>query len=386
MAAFAVLPVGSQAVERISVLAKLAIPAAAVALALGGAASESAAASRVPAERAAATSYAVPGQLSAVIALSPANAWAAGNTASGYPLLIHWNGRTWSKWPLPTKAQGALTALAGTSASDIWAVGSKSTGPHGSHTAPLVLHFNGKAWSQQTSGIPTTGGLYDVSAAGNTAWAVGATNDGDTSQAIFLHLVKGRWQVVPVALGVGSDTVNVLATGPSTALALADDWYDRLVLRWTGRGWARVTTPLGKLGRNAGIETIGAGHAGTVWAVGINNGVPVSMLWNGKAWKLEPVDPAVGDGGLFYFLSMVRPIPGGTEWAVGTLTLSDTNVTLIEYWTGKSWVRVPSPNGKKSSSGSSLSGVAAVAKNNAWAVGSGANDTLILHWNGKTWS
>lgn len=72
--------------------------------------------------------------------------------------------------------------------------------------------------------------------------------------------------------------------------------------------------------------------------------------------------------------------------------------SLILRWDGKSWSHVPSPN--PGSANNLLHGVAAISRDDAWAVGSyidagtgagnapgdaGTERTLILHWDGKTW-
>jgi len=91
-------------------------------------------------------------------------------------------------------------------------------------------------------------------------------------------------------------------------------------------------------------------------------------------------------------LSDVSAAGQGDAWAVGTGGLFP-DTTLIEHWNGTSWKRIPSPSPpRKGTSGDFLSGVAALAPNNAWAVGglgavSGITlDTLIEHWNGSSWA
>jgi hypothetical protein len=49
---------------------------------------------------------------------------------------------------------------------------------------------------------------------------------------------------------------------------------------------------------------------------------------------------------------------------------------FIEHWDGTNWSAVPNP------ATTGLYGVAALASNNAWAVGG----SEIVHWNGTTWS
>ena len=60
----------------------------------------------------------------------------------------------------------------------------------------------------------------------------------------------------------------------------------------------------------------------------------------------------------------------------------DYGGALTIHWDGSSWTIVPS------ASSGTLNGVAAVASNDVWAVGSivvGSDQTLIEHWNGSQW-
>jgi len=73
-------------------------------------------------------------------------------------------------------------------------------------------------------------------------------------------------------------------------------------------------------------------------------------------------------------------------WAVGrTRQGYSTSHTLTMHWNGQTWSVVPSPNGPVGSS--NLYGVAQLAANDVWAVGSaGSSATLAIHWDGVAWS
>jgi hypothetical protein len=84
-------------------------------------------------------------------------------------------------------------------------------------------------------------------------------------------------------------------------------------------------------------------------------------------------------------------------WAVGDYEGASTGLlTLILRWSGKAkaWVQVPSPNpaGSGGAAVSSLRGVAALSRADAWAVGvansgpSGQRNTVIEHWDGTAWT
>jgi hypothetical protein len=68
----------------------------------------------------------------------------------------------------PTVSGASLNAVSAVSPTDIWAVGSQSSGP-------LIENFNGTSWSVVASPTVTGGSLDGVSAASsNAVWAVGS--------------------------------------------------------------------------------------------------------------------------------------------------------------------------------------------------------------------
>jgi hypothetical protein len=95
--------------------------------------------------------------LSAVTALSPADAWAVGDycirSACGArnTLILHWNGTAWTRVPSPSPSPrgtgNALSGVGAVSANDAWAVGTYVDTTTG-HNDTLMLHWNGTAWSR----------------------------------------------------------------------------------------------------------------------------------------------------------------------------------------------------------------------------------------------
>src|SRR6266700_2423815 len=59
-----------------------------------------------------AASFSTSGELSGVAATSATNAWAIGATGTGQTLIVHWNGKTWTRVPSPG---GAFHGVAATS-------------------------------------------------------------------------------------------------------------------------------------------------------------------------------------------------------------------------------------------------------------------------------
>lgn len=118
--------------------------------------------------------------LFAVTVDGPDDAWAVGSYeshAGGYggggehALVLHWNGRRWSRVALPPTRQRNL--LRGVAAGDAgpWAVGDRGLPPHHHHA--LVERWTGTRW--RIAPAPSGFGLAGISApARGTSWAVGS--------------------------------------------------------------------------------------------------------------------------------------------------------------------------------------------------------------------
>jgi len=89
-------------------------------------------------------------------------------------------------------------------------------------------------------------------------------------------------------------------------------------------------------------------------------------------------------------LSGVAAVADNDVWAVGWAWNNRLSAyrTVIEHWNGATWSLVRSPNATNGYN--LLNGVAVVAANDVWTVGQAANGntykTLVEHWNGATWS
>lgn len=192
-----------------------------------------------------------------------------------------------------------------------------------------------------------------------------------------------------IAVGVLVALLVVGWQSASVALAASGQQSQQLVLHKRACGpWSVVASP------NVGTSTnflsgVAAITAKNVWAVGSegngHGGLTLVEHWNGSKWKVV-ASPNV-KGSLSDSLSGVAAIAANNVWAVGNyFDASNNQHPLIEHWNGTSWSIVSSP------SGGQLNGVAAFASNNIWAVGSSTGSsvngyvTLIEHYNGTSWS
>ena len=116
--------------------------------------------------------------------------------------------------PNPRDANGDifLNGVAGTSASNVWAVGGYTNGHRGNS---LIEHWNGRSWKIVASGSPGTSDLLNsvTASSARNAWAVGDYTHGKQT-TLILHWNGRAWtRVASPAPGAVSDLGSVAATG-----------------------------------------------------------------------------------------------------------------------------------------------------------------------------
>lgn len=359
--------------------------------------------------------------ISGVRDFSPTDAWAVGYACvSGcasiggigeidHMVILHWNGAAWSSVTAPRQSAAAsyrLSAIAGDSATDVWAAGTKlaSSGK----ASPLIVRWNGHAWSNASPARPATAELSGVSAAtASDAWAVGQGTGGRT---LTLRWNGRAWSQVPSPdPGRSFDALTAVAAD-TTKNAWATGFYDKtaaspsqaLALHWNGTAWSAAALP-GLGNGNTALNAVTVLTARNAWAAGSScpragcapgTKAPALILgWNGTIWsKASTPDLPAGSE-----LTGTAAISASDAWAVGAGPSPGRTgtVTLIVRWNGRSWSTVTSPRAGLSSG---FAAVSAASATDAWAAGTacltqcnvvGAAKTetpLLAHWNGQTWS
>ena len=183
------------------------------------------------------------------------------------------------------------------------------------------------------------------------------------------------------------------AAGAASSSAVAPDLAP-LVTYWDGSSWTQQAAP--NPDGWGSLAAVTALSATDVWAVGSygiegQDGKALAEHWDGASWQQVTMPtPTKAVEVRFYAMAAVSATD---VWAVGAWAGASTRHafwTLIEHWDGNSWTIVPSPSPGNSAE---ITGVAALSKTNAWAVGTyerlvrsiGQSRTLVLHWNGKSW-
>ena len=152
-------------------------------------------------------------ELHGVSSPSATSAWAVGDylaaANSRRTVALHWNGTKWSKasTPSPSSAFNVLQGVAARTGSDAWAVGVYCVSACGQQTevqAPLIIHWNGSSWSQKAAHVSGAGyaALNGVSAHSSTdAWAVGVScssgcgTASEVDNPLIEHWNGSNWQV-----------------------------------------------------------------------------------------------------------------------------------------------------------------------------------------------
>jgi hypothetical protein len=145
--------------------------------------------------------------LTGVSAASPTDAWAVGGYyVSNNPNVLvnmaeHWNGSTWSEYPLPNVGsnQNTLQGVSELPSGSTWAAGYYTDANWVDQT--LIQHWNGCQWSVVPSPNVGTGDniLFGIAALSDSdIWAVGVTLDAnDVSHPLTEHYNGSSWSVVP---------------------------------------------------------------------------------------------------------------------------------------------------------------------------------------------
>jgi hypothetical protein len=280
-----------------------------------------------------------------------------------------------------------LVGAAAISASDIWAVGSQSTG--GTSQTPLAEHFDGTSWSVVSTPSPTSDSVFEsvAAAASNDVWAVGF---GGTNNATLIEHWNGtNWtEVSSPTMPTGSMLQGVTAPASNNVWAVGNNSgsANALVEHWDGTSWSVVSSPAFAGASFPALKGgfISADSTTDVWALArASTGSAAVLHWDGQTWSI-----GLTAGGADLAVTALSPT---NVWAAGFTSVRfphrNVDIAFVEHWDGTSWSIVPSPNPnvKNPILGSKLQGIAAISANDIWAVGKNEGSTLTEHWDGMNW-
>lgn len=256
--------------------------------------------------------------LNAAAVPAPGDVWVAGyhwedvgGATEFRTLAEHFNGKRFVIVPTPDResapAVDFLEALSGSSASDLWAVGSSS--PPGTPDQTLAEHWDGTAWSIVASPDPgNAGDILDGVAAisPDDAWAVGASQDTVTfyQQPMALHWDGAAWTsvTVPSPSGCTGHSYLTAVSAVSAANVWATGWCGSggstpdqgYVEHWNGTRWT-VAAGAETVPANSQLYGVSAAGPHDVWVAGLtqqpgpNGPVGLTLHWDGTTWTQFPV-------------------------------------------------------------------------------------------------
>jgi hypothetical protein len=330
---------------------------------------------------------------------APNDVWVVGTevyqngSTSPASAILHFNGSQWETvdWfdvsgTSTSMRTALLNSIWGSSAHDVWAVGSGG----------VVLHFDGDRWSG--FGSITTADLNAVwGSAADDVWAVGA-------HGTIAHFDGASWAAASGSNGLilsgvwGSGSHDVWTVGSNGTAQ-----------HWNGSEWSTVST-----GTTQGLGAVWGSSSKDVWAVGAANHGTV-LHWDGAAWSAAPRSAPPDSGYDFVALSAVWGSGADDVWAAGApACYSPCGSGSILHWDGTAWSTVSTQGAAPLHAlwGSSSKDVWAVGAygsmrwdgatwlksdpspyhlhaawgsgpNSIWAVG---NSGLVAHWDGDAWS
>jgi hypothetical protein len=161
------------------------------------------------------------------VVIQGATAWGYGATSNidaggdSYPVVGRYVNDTWQSVPLPANLSGltgTIFSMSALSANDIWAVGQA---PDGNLTdyRPLVLHYDGKSWSQVLlpNGMQekpwSIDSLVMVSSHEGWLWGTDYSRDQQPGELLLLHYLNGFWQRITSLPKILVGTVQSSAFG-----------------------------------------------------------------------------------------------------------------------------------------------------------------------------
>lgn len=282
--------------------------------------------------------------LSAAAVVSKQLAWAVGTegyasdgSKPGTPLMLRWNGTRWSRARLPGSWQGGLAAVAASSATNAWALGTNASAMLIAH----LLHWNGHGW--RSTAVPNFGGSINAdinlaAAPGGRAWI--STDNGGKSSVLF---------------------------------------------SWNGASWRPQSYPCPHWG--CGLIKITARTGKDAWAVGnyvtsAGSGGPLALHWTGSSWITTSV-PFVRDG----YLTGVSGISSTDAWAVGAVFGSAA--MLLYHWDGTAWHKIQTPAGLTQPPLGENTGITGDSSGHLWIYDfgmPGGDQATYLRYNGQRWA
>ena len=320
------------------------------------------------------THSATPAPLDAVVAPGKYNAWAVGIAGSGSgarSVVLHWNGRTWTRWAMP--ADFLSEGVAASSTSNVWVTGTTST------FTPEAMVWNGSKWT--TVSLPADFGAGPVAVLSRSdVWAATGSdctgNNDPTCTTTFWHWNGSTWTSVTLGMyfeGIAGAGGHAWLFG-LTALRNYNSGSGfptgaPVIYRTTGASVAKVTAPGRRLYDQARIAAAPSGQLWMLASPGSNRNAKLLFHWTGRAWTSARVPAKVGSSEPFIIQDPLIYDGHSGVWA-----------GAYAHWTGTKWINAFQIASMPGTDGFGLGSLAVIPKSSSvWGAGlvgrSPTNDT-----------
>jgi hypothetical protein len=226
-------------------------------------------------------------QLDAVTNFGANNVWAAGYLRNGQidtPVISSWNGVKIVRATLPLQGTFSfLTAISGSSETDIWASGGWIDSNHDRHI--LLYHYNGTTWSL-------------ASAPAARADTVGIVDPSPSNVYMVVTLLKKvnvyHYNGVAWSSYLSNVPIDFESSSPAFAGSSGNDLYgidsnEEGVDHWNGSAWSHV----GSFNSGDSLDGIAEGPAGTIWSGGVLNASSGRQLYVAENGVRQTNPPAI---------------------------------------------------------------------------------------------
>jgi hypothetical protein len=206
-----------------------------------------------------------------VLALSPSDVWAFGNSGVGPGFgAWHFDGTTWTHVTGRASGVGSASALSPTS---IWATGSLTS------PGDAIFHYNGTTWRHVTA--PALNAAFYPAILALSSGNIWATASSLSSKEWLVHLSGGQWTTV--TLPWPSLVLNSLAPDGHGGVwldAFAQTGTQAWILHYSAGQWTRTALSPGAMGAMALIP-----GTTSLWGAG---GVSAATGANAEIWAYSP--------------------------------------------------------------------------------------------------
>jgi len=212
------------------------------------------------------------------------------------PIILRWNGATWTAVTPSGVALGEdLYAVDFVSATESWAVGSGTAG------SATMLKWDGTIWTSVPSGTPSGTSLYSINMLSSTdGWAVGCTDPTGSCQTPIIVRWNGlAWSAVTTPSGIyGLADIFMLSPTNGWAVGYAPTAGGQVtIIHWDGSQWTSVPGPTVGATADTTVSHLNSVHMVSStdgWAVGFDTTTPGKSLivhWDGLTWNVVATLP-----------------------------------------------------------------------------------------------